>query len=171
LFRALAGIWPFGKGHIHVPAGARVLFLPQKPYIPIGTLRDAVKYPDEESKASDADVADALKAVNLGHLAGRLSEEAHWSNVLSGGEQQRLAAARALVFKPDWLFMDEATASLDDDSEAAVYEALKRGLPTTTMVSIGHRPTLQKWHDRRIELQRTPGEVGRLVDLPLPARA
>ena len=166
LFRALAGIWPFGSGHVHVPKGARVLFLPQKPYIPIGTLRDAVKYPDERSTASDAEIVAALQAVNLGHLAGRLDEETHWSNVLSGGEQQRLAAARALVFKPDWLFMDEATASLDDDAEAAVYEALKRSLPTTTMVSIGHRPTLQKWHDRRLELQRAPGEVGRLVELP-----
>jgi putative ATP-binding cassette transporter len=169
LFRALAGIWPFGHGKVRVPAGARVLFLPQKPYIPIGTLRDAVKYPDEQSTASDAEIVAALQAVTLGHLAGRLDEEAHWSNVLSGGEQQRLAAARALVFKPDWLFMDEATASLDDASEAAVYDALKRSLPATTMVSIGHRPTLQKWHDRRIELQRAPGEIGRLVDLPLPA--
>jgi putative ATP-binding cassette transporter len=171
LFRALAGIWPFGKGHVRVPAGARVLFLPQKPYIPIGTLRDAVKYPDEQSTASDAEIADALMAVNLGHLAGRLGEEAHWGNTLSGGEQQRLAAARALVFKPDWLFMDEATASLDDAAEATVYEALKQRLPTTTMVSIGHRPTLQKWHDRRLELQRAPGEVGKLIETPLPAPA
>ena len=90
---------------------------------------------------------------------------------LSGGEQQRLAAARALVFKPEWLFMDEATASLDDVSEAAVYDALKRGLPGATMVSIGHRPALQKWHDRRLELQRAPGEVGRLVESALPAPA
>jgi putative ATP-binding cassette transporter len=171
LFRALAGIWPFGRGHVHVPEGARVLFLPQKPYIPIGTLRDAVKYPDEQSAASDADVVTALEAVNLGHLARRLDEEAHWSNVLSGGEQQRLAAARALVFKPEWLFMDEATASLDDATEATVYEALKRLLPTTTLVSIGHRPTLHEWHDRRIELQRAPGEIGRLVEAPLPAPA
>jgi putative ATP-binding cassette transporter len=171
LFRALAGIWPFGRGHVHVPAGARVLFLPQKPYIPIGTLRDAVKYPDEQSAASDAEIADALTAVNLGHLAGRLGDEAHWGNTLSGGEQQRLAAARALVFKPDWLFMDEATASLDDAAEATVYEALKQRLPSTTMVSIGHRPTLQKWHDRRLELQRAPGEIGKLIETPLPAPA
>ncbi len=171
LFRALAGIWPFGQGHVHVPAGARVLFLPQKPYIPISTLRDAVKYPDEQSKATDADIITALQAVNLGHLADRLDEEAHWSNVLSGGEQQRLAAARALVFKPDWLFMDEGTSALDDDAEAAVYDALKQRLPATTLVSIGHRPTLQKWHDRRLEVQRAPGEVGRLVETPLPAPA
>lgn len=166
LFRALAGIWPFGKGHIHVPAGARVLFLPQKPYIPIGTLRDAVKYPDEHSTASDAEIAAALEAVELGHLAPRLGDEAHWTNVLSGGEQQRLAAARALVFKPDWLFVDEGTAALDEPMEAAVYKALKTQLPKTTLVSVGHRLSLRQWHDRRIELQRGQGQVGRLVDVP-----
>ena len=166
LFRALAGIWPFGQGHVTIPAGARVLFLPQKPYIPIGTLRDAVKYPDEQSTASDAEILAALQAAQLGHLAGRLDEEAHWSNILSGGEQQRLAVARALVFKPDWLFMDEATASLDEPAEAAVYGALKARLPGTTIVSIGHRPALKQWHDHRLELQRRPGEVGKLVEVP-----
>ena len=166
LFRALAGIWPFGKGHVRVPEGARVLFLPQKPYIPIGSLRDAIKYPDEHSRASEADIVEALRATGLGHLADRLDEVAHWSNTLSGGEQQRLAAARAIVFRPDWLFMDEATASLDDASEAAIYTALKQRLPTTTMVSIGHRPTLKKWHDRLLELKREPGKVGTLVEVP-----
>lgn len=165
LFRALAGIWPFGKGQVRVPAGARVLFLPQKPYIPIGTLRDAVKYPDESSKATDAEIVAALEAVKLGHLARRLDEVGHWSNTLSGGEQQRLAVARALVFKPDWLFLDEATASLDEPMETAVYEALKQRLPSTTMVSIGHRPSLRQWHDRRIELRRAQGEVGQLVEV------
>ena len=166
LFRALAGIWPFGRGHVNIPAGARELFLPQKPYIPIGTLRDALKYPDENSTATDAEIVDALKAAQLGHLVPRLDEEAHWSNILSGGEQQRVAAARALMFKPDWLFMDEATAALDDESEAAIYTALKQRLPTTTMVSIGHRPTLRQWHDRRLELRRKSGETGKLVELP-----
>ncbi|HLG48447.1 MAG TPA: ABC transporter ATP-binding protein/permease [Reyranella sp.] len=167
LFRALAGIWPFGRGHVSIPAGARVLFLPQKPYIPIGTLRDALKYPDEKSTATDAEIVDALKAAQLGHLVPRLDEEAHWSNILSGGEQQRVAAARAMVFKPDWLFMDEATAALDDEAEGAIYSALKQRLPTTTMVSIGHRPTLRQWHDRRLELQRKPGETGKLVEVPV----
>jgi putative ATP-binding cassette transporter len=143
-----------------------VLFLPQKPYIPIGTWRDAVRYPDEHSKASDADLVDALQAAGLGHLANRLDEVAHWSNMLSGGEQQRLAAARAIVFKPDWLFMDEATASLDEDAEAMVYGALKKRLPDATIVSIGHRPTLKQWHDRQLELKRAPGQVGTLVEAP-----
>ena len=162
LFRALAGIWPFGKGEVRVPAGARVLFLPQKAYIPIATLRDAVKYPDVESKASDAEIVDALKAAQLGHLANRLDEEAHWSNTLSGGEQQRLAIARALVFKPDWLFLDEATASLDEANETAVYGVLKERLPATTIVSIGHRPSLKQWHQRQLVLNRKPGETGTL---------
>ena len=164
LFRALAGIWPFGQGQVRVPAGARVLFLPQKPYIPIGTLRDAVKYPDEQSTATDAEIVAALEAVKLGHLTGRLDEVAHWTNILSGGEQQRVAAARALIFKPDWLFLDEATASLDEAMETAVYEALKQHLPEATIVSIGHRPSLRKWHDRQVVLQRAQGEVGRLVE-------
>ncbi|WP_425066631.1 ABC transporter ATP-binding protein/permease [Reyranella sp.] len=162
LFRALAGIWPFGQGRVLIPAGARVLFLPQKPYIPIATLRDAVKYPDENSTANDAEVVQALEAARLGHLAGRLDEEAHWSNILSGGEQQRLAIARALVFKPDWLFLDEATASLDEANEAAVYSVLKERLPQATVVSIGHRPSLRQWHEARLDLKRAPGETGTL---------
>lgn len=165
LFRALAGIWPFGHGQVHVPKGARVLFLPQKPYIPIGPLREAVKYPDEHSQATDRDIVSALQAVGLGHLVPRLDETAHWSNTLSGGEQQRLAAARALVFKPDWLFLDEATASLDEAMEAAVYEQLRARLPDATLVSIGHRPSLRQWHDRQVELRRTPGQVGQLVEV------
>ncbi len=166
LFRALAGIWPFGQGKVHIPAGARVLFLPQKPYIPIGTLRDAVKYPDEHSAATDAEIVTALEAAQLGALTGRLDETAHWTNMLSGGEQQRLAIARAMIFKPDWLFMDEATASLDVPNEAAIYRELKARLPNMTLISIGHSPALRQWHERTIELQRKSGEVGKLVEKP-----
>ena len=166
LFRALAGIWPFGQGKVHIPGGARVLFLPQKPYIPIGTLRDAVKYPDEHSAATDAEIVAALEAAQLPALTGRLDETAHWTNMLSGGEQQRLAIARAMIFKPDWLFMDEATASLDVPNEAAIYRELKARLPNMTLISIGHSPALRQWHERTIELQRKSGEVGKLVEKP-----
>jgi vitamin B12/bleomycin/antimicrobial peptide transport system ATP-binding/permease protein len=152
LFRALAGIWPFGRGQVRVPAGARVLFLPQKPYIPIGTLRDAVKYPDEESKATDAEIVSALESAQLAHLTARLDEEAHWSNILSGGEQQRLAVARALVFKPDWLFMDEATSALDDENEKHVYDLITQRLAQSAVVSIAHRPSVAAYHRRRLAI-------------------
>lgn len=164
LFRAFAGIWPFGHGQVRVPKGARMLFLPQRPYIPIGTLRDAVKYPDEHSRASDAEIAAALAAMGLDHLVVRLNDVTHWSNTLSGGEQQRLAASRALIFKPDWLFLDEATASLDEEMEAAVYRMLLERLPATTLVSIGHRPSLRQWHRHHVELRRMPSMIGHLVE-------
>ena len=114
LFRALAGIWPFGAGKVRVPEGVRSLFLPQKTYLPIASLRDAVRYPDPGNPADDDAVREALRAVRLGHLEDRLDEVAHWAQRLSPGEQQRLAIARALLYKPDWLFLDEATASVDE---------------------------------------------------------
>ncbi len=153
LFRAISGIWPFGKGRVDVPAGARVMLLPQKPYIPNGTLRAAVAYPSEPSAYDNARVREALEAARLGDFVGRLDEEDNWQQRMSGGEQQRLAVARALLARPDWLFLDEATASLDEDNEAGLYQALAEKLPRTTIVSIGHRSTLAAFHRRRIELK------------------
>jgi putative ATP-binding cassette transporter len=150
LFRTLAGIWPYWKGRIRLPQGARLLFLPQKPYLPIGTLKHAVSYPDDASRHSDEETRSALKAAGLAHLAADLERSENWAQVLSGGEQQRLAFARALLNKPDWLFLDEATASLPEDAQDALYRLLKEKLPQTTLVSIGHREGLAAHHARRL---------------------
>jgi putative ATP-binding cassette transporter len=152
-FRALAGIWPYWKGRIRLPKGARLLFLPQKPYLPLGSLKHAVSYPDETSKHPDDEVKGALQAVGLEHLTGGLERSENWAQVLSGGEQQRLAFARAVLNKPDWLFLDEATAALPDEDQDALYRMLKEKLPNTTLVSIGHRESLATYHDRRLVWQ------------------
>jgi putative ATP-binding cassette transporter len=153
LFRALAGIWPYWKGRVRVPRGAKLLFLPQKPYLPIGTLKRAVTYPADSPSFADRDIADALQAVGLAPLAADLERSENWAQVLSGGEQQRLAFARALLNKPDWLFLDEATASLPEEAQDALYKLLKERLPKTTLVSIGHRASLRGHHDRQLQWQ------------------
>lgn len=154
LFRAIAGIWPFGEGRIDLPSEGAIMLLPQRPYIPIGSLREAVSYPATNGSFSDDAIRDALTRVHLTHLLGRLDEATNWSQVLSGGEQQRLAVARAILARPGWLFLDEATSALDEGLEAAVYKALHDALPQTTLVSIGHRSSLIAIHDRRIDLQK-----------------
>jgi putative ATP-binding cassette transporter len=154
LFRAIAGIWPFGDGTIAVPANAELMMLPQRPYFPIGSLHGAIVYPGEASTFSADQVRDALVAIGLPQLANRLDEEAHWNRILSLGEQQRLGLARALLHAPKYLFLDEATASLDEPSEAALYRLLLQKLPATTIVSIGHRSTLEAFHDRKLRLVR-----------------
>jgi putative ATP-binding cassette transporter len=151
LFRAVAGIWPYWKGKIALPKGARLLFLPQKPYLPIGTLKHAVSYPDDPSQHSEEPVREALHAVGLGQLAADLDRSENWAQVLSGGEQQRLAFARALLYRPDWLFLDEATASLPDADQDRLYRVLRERLPQTTLVSIGHRESLAAHHSRRLD--------------------
>ena len=153
LFRALAGIWPYWKGRVRLPQGARLLFLPQKPYLPIGTLKRAVTYPGDAASHGDAEIAEALRAVGLAQLANDLQRAENWAQVLSGGEQQRLAFARALLNKPDWLFLDEATASLPEDAQDTLYRLLKQRLPHTTLVSIGHRTSLRGYHQRQYAWQ------------------
>jgi vitamin B12/bleomycin/antimicrobial peptide transport system ATP-binding/permease protein len=150
LFRALAGIWPFGSGTITVLKNARVMMLPQRPYFPIAPLAAAVAYPAERGSYDEARVAELISAVGLPALAARIDEEAHWNRMLSLGEQQRLGLARALLSEPDFLFLDEATASLDEPAEAALYQLLKQRLPRATIVSIGHRSTLAGFHQRRL---------------------
>ena len=151
LFRALAGIWPYWKGRISLPKGARLLFLPQKPYLPIGSLKHAVSYPEESAKYSEQELQGALRAVGLPHLAGDLERSENWAQVLSGGEQQRLAFARSLLNKPDWLFLDEATSSLPEDAQDELYRLVKAKLPQTTLVSIGHRSSLAAHHQRQLQ--------------------
>jgi putative ATP-binding cassette transporter len=152
-FRSLAGIWPYWKGRIRLPRGARLLFLPQKPYLPLGPLKNAVTYPDEPARHPDDEVRSALQAVGLGPLAADLERSENWGQVLSGGEQQRLAFARALLNRPDWLFLDEATSALPDDDQASLYKLIKERLGNTTLVSIGHRESLAEYHDRRLVWQ------------------
>jgi len=154
LFRAIAGIWPFGNGSIAIPANAKLMMLPQRPYFPVGSLQAAIVYPAEASAFSSNQVRDALIAVGLPQLAPQLEEEAHWNRMLSLGEQQRLGLARALLHAPQYLFLDEATASLDEASEAALYRLIEEKLPATTIVSIGHRSTLEAFHQRNVEFTR-----------------
>ncbi|MET0531970.1 MAG: ABC transporter ATP-binding protein/permease [Microvirga sp.] len=171
LFRAIAGIWPFGEGEVLVPEGQSMMLLPQRPYIPIGTLRDAVTYPGRVDTYSDQEIAEALRIAKLPQIADRLDEERAWGQTLSLGEQQRLAVARALLARPDWLFLDEATAALDEPTEAEIYEIIRKRLPETTVVSIGHRSTLLGYHDRRIDLKRGESGLSTPVDMMQPQPA
>jgi putative ATP-binding cassette transporter len=157
LFRAIAGIWPFGAGQVRLPLNRRSLFLPQRPYLPIGTLREVIAYPMLDGDFSDKNVSDALTAVGLQHLNARLTEQQNWSLQLSPGEQQRVAFARVVLQQPAWLFLDEATSSLDENAEQHLYRMLKEKLPQTTIISIGHRSTLREFHTRLLELKGSDG--------------
>ena len=170
LFRAIAGIWPFGSGRVMVPEGAKVMLLPQKPYFPLTTLTEAIGYPAEAGTFDGGSVAEAIVAVGLPELVERLEEEAHWNRILSLGEQQRLAIARVLLHAPDYLFLDEATASLDEPAEAILYRLLQDRLKGMTIISIGHRSTLGAFHHRRVELVANE-EVYRVRDVTIALAA
>jgi putative ATP-binding cassette transporter len=162
LFRALAGIWPFGQGRVQRPL-ERCLFLPQRPYIPLGSLRHVISYPHPPDLHSREEIARALDDAGLPQLAARMDDDENWPMQLSGGEQQRVALARALLAKPDWLFLDEATASLDPEAEAELYRTLRERLPNTTLVSIAHRPSVAAFHEQRLVFEREEGKPGALV--------
>jgi len=172
LFRVITGLWPFAAGRIRLPEGASTLFLPQRPYMPIGTLREALWFPARPPSDGDAEVHAALAAVDLSALGERLDEEAHWTHVLSPGEQQRVAIARALLNKPDWLFLDEATSALEEDHEGELYRMLADDLGGTTMISIGHRRSLEAYHQRLITFEKESGHPGviRTENLASPRR-
>ncbi|MGA3306216.1 MAG: ABC transporter ATP-binding protein/permease [Stellaceae bacterium] len=164
LFRVLAGLWPFATGRIRLPANAKTLFLPQRPYMPIGTLREALWFPALPASDGEAEARAALASVGLSALSPRLDENAHWTQALSLGEQQRIAVARALLAKPDWLFLDEATSAIDEEEEAALYRMIAKELPATTVISIGHRESLEAYHRRVITIDRVIARPGRLTD-------
>ena len=154
LLRAFAGLWPFGDGAIDAPVGARTMFVPQQSYLPIGTLKAALTYPAAGDSFSDEACADALRACRLEGYVERLAESAHWTRVLSPGEQQRLAAARVLLHKPDFLFLDEATSALDPANEAHLYRLLIERLPSTAIVSVAHRESLVAVHEQVLDIAR-----------------
>jgi putative ATP-binding cassette transporter len=160
-FRAVAGVWPFSSGTVMVRRGSKLMVLPQRAYFPIATLEEAVSYPAVRGTFDFARVAEVLQAVGLPALTDRLSEEVHWSQILSLGEQQRLSIARAILHAPDYLFLDEATASLDEPSEEALYGLLQERILGVTIISIGHRSTLEALHDRRLTLH--PGDGRHLI--------
>ncbi len=170
LFRALAGIWPFGRGSITVPRDDKIMILPQRPYFPVGTLAAAVAYPAEPGAFAPARMAEVISAIGLPDLARRLEEEAHWNRMLSLGEQQRLGIARAILQAPDYLLLDEATASLDEPAEAMLYRLLAQRLSNTTIVSIGHRSTLHAFHRRGLTLARD-GDHFRVRDAAVASAA
>lgn len=160
LVRAIAGLWPWGSGRILVPAGADVAFLPQRPYIPLGTLRNAITYSTRKERTIDDEtILVAMRRCGLRHLVSRLDEEDRWDKVLSGGEQQRLAFTRLVVLRPDIVIMDEATSALDEDSQASMMELFRHELKDATVISVGHRPALEEFHQRKLMLQRHPAST------------
>jgi vitamin B12/bleomycin/antimicrobial peptide transport system ATP-binding/permease protein len=167
LLRAIAGIWPFGKGQVRLPVGAASMTLPQKPYMPIGSLRAAVAYPANADAFDDATLRAVLVDVGMAGFANRLDEEDHWSQRLSGGEQQRVAIARALLQKPAWLYLDEATSACDPETEERLYGLLRDRLPATAIVSVGHRTSLIAHHNRHVAVRpdSAPNGGGALVSV------
>ncbi|MBV9702599.1 MAG: ABC transporter ATP-binding protein/permease [Methylobacteriaceae bacterium] len=158
LIRAIAGLWPWGSGRILRPKGARIAFMPQRPYIPLGTLRHALLYPGTDREAGDDELRKALKRCGLMHFADRLDDEEPWDRIMSGGEQQRLAFARLLIDPPDIIIMDESTSALDELSQERMLQLLHDELAAATVLNVGHRPGLEAYHDREISLVREPGQ-------------
>jgi putative ATP-binding cassette transporter len=167
LVRAIAGLWPWGKGDVEVGDGKTILLMPQRAYVPVGSLRRAATYPQPPDSASDAEIARVLKLVGLGHLADRLDEETAWDRTLSGGEKQRLAFARIFLHQPDIVVLDEATSALDPESQDRLMELLTKELQGMTIVSVGHRPELEAFHSRKIVLERRRGGAKFVTDVQL----
>jgi vitamin B12/bleomycin/antimicrobial peptide transport system ATP-binding/permease protein len=170
LVRAISGLWPWGEGSVQVAGGAKMILMPQRAYVPVGTLRRAATYPEPADSKDRGEIADTLKRVGLGHLVDRLEEEAPWDQTLSGGEKQRLAFARILLHRPDIVVLDEATSALDPESQDKLMELLTTELDATTIVSVGHRPELEAFHSRKIVLERRRGGARFVTDINLIPR-
>lgn len=155
LLRAIAGIWPYGQGEIHLPERHKLMFLPQRSYIPTGTLQAALCYPNQHQYFDHDQCAEILKTVHLEHLIEKLDTEDRWQQKLSGGEQQRLAFARALLQQPDFLFLDEATSAIDPETEQSLYQAVLATLPHAAIISVAHRESLTQYHDHILNLNRS----------------
>ncbi|MCW8087199.1 ABC transporter ATP-binding protein/permease [Sabulicella glaciei] len=169
LFRVIGGLWPWGAGEIVTPPRETMMFMPQRPYLPLGTLKESLSYPAGPDKYPDEECHKALERVGLVRLPERLHDEERWDRVLSLGEQQRLAFARLLLHRPAWIFMDEATAALDERNQDAMMQMVLDELPESALVSIGHRPGLEAFHTRTLKLQKAEGGA-RLTRPPRPPR-
>ncbi|HEV2502801.1 MAG TPA: ABC transporter ATP-binding protein/permease [Mesorhizobium sp.] len=170
LVRAIAGLWPWGSGSVNFHPGKRLFMLPQRPYIPTGTLRRAVAYPGAADDWPPKEIRAVLDKVGLGHLKNRLEEEAPWDQTLSGGERQRLAFARLFLHRPDIVVLDEATAALDEKSQNRMMETLIGELPKVTVISVAHRAELEAYHTRKITLERRKGGARLVSDVDLIPR-
>jgi putative ATP-binding cassette transporter len=170
LVRAIAGLWPWGGGAINFHPDRRLFMLPQKPYVPFGTLRRAVAYPGAAEDWTVEEIGEALHEVGLDHLADRIDDEAPWDQTLSGGEKQRLAFARLLLHKPDIIVLDEATSALDEKSQDSMMETVTKQLPNATIVSVAHRVELEAFHSRKIVLERRKGGAKLVSDVDLVPR-
>lgn len=170
LVRAIAGLWPWGRGSVDIRTGSRLFMLPQRPYIPSGTLRRSVAYPQAAETWSTEEIGTALDKVGLGDLKERIEDEAPWDQTLSGGEKQRLTFARLLLNDPDIIVMDEATAALDEKSQDKLMETVVQELPSATILSVAHRPELEAFHSRKITLERREGGARLVSDIDLPLK-
>jgi putative ATP-binding cassette transporter len=156
LIRALAGLWPWGSGTITLPKGAAISFVPQRPYIPLGALRDAMAYPLSAGDVPDEAIIAAMRRCGLGYLTSRLDEDVRWDQSLSGGERQRIAFARLLIQKPAIIIMDEATSALDEDSQYSLLTLLDQDLARCTVISVAHRTGVEEFHTRKVHLEKRP---------------
>ncbi len=167
LVRAISGLWPWGGGEVDVQKDARLFLLPQRPYVPTGSLRRAVAYPGAAEDWDVETISHALERVGLGHLKDRIEDDEPWDQTLSGGEKQRLTIARVLLHRPDIIVLDEATAALDPKSQDDLMTILSEDMEGLTILSVGHRPELERFHSRKLTLERKRGGAKLVSDILL----